>query len=76
VQFLQIALDGLKRMLQFAIVPNEHLLLPPSGGLGIALMQRNRAQALGATRNRRKRGAPSGKRKNIRARGQRRSEPG
>jgi hypothetical protein len=76
LQFLQIALDGLKQMLQFEIVSNEHLLPSPTGGLTIALTQRNRAQALGATRNRSKREPMNGDREMIRTWGQRSSEPG
>jgi len=75
MQFLQIVLDDLRRMLQFGIVSNEHLPLS-DGRLTIALTQRNRAQALGATRNCRKREPMNGNRKNIRGWGRRSSELG
>jgi hypothetical protein len=75
VQFLQIALDGLRRMLQFGTVSNAHLPLP-NGRLTIALTQRNRAQALGAARNRSKRESMNGDRKIIRTWGRRSSGRG
>lgn len=69
MQILQFVLDGLKGMLQFEFVSNEHLP-PPPGVRSITLSQRNRAPTFGSTRDRRgKRGLSDGNRKNIPRRG-------
>ena len=70
MHFVQFPLDDLRRMLQYGTVSNRHLPLS-NGRLTIALTQRNRAQALGATRNCRKREPLNGDRTNIRPWGRR-----